>query len=361
MSDLLLGTLSLLLATNPPASAVSNYVSHRLAPFAGVAGSPAVDPNDPVEIEFRKLLVADEAAETEIEQVLAQGAPPDPTRGETSTTRREAVRRQLLEIITRMRDRYEAFLKKHPRHVRARLAYGDHLSEYGDEEEVVVQLGLALELDPKNAVVWNNYAGHFAHVGSITNAFHAYERAMELRPYEPLYHYNYGTVVFLYRKDAREYYGCDETAVFERALAHYREARRLAPRHFRYAFDYAQTFYGVNIAPTKTEEARREAEQRLADRALTAWEEALALANNETDREAIFLHFARWQIKVGRWEDARASLARVTRPEHTEMKRMQERNLAFREAAPLAEPELPGSIPAPKLQLETPLPEKPAN
>ena len=256
MSDFLLGALSLLASTNPPALVVSNYVADRVAPFAVLAGVPSVDPNDPVEKDFQTVLQADEDATQRIEKLLARGPGPDPIRTPTPAAEKEAVRRQLLVWINEVRDRYETFLKAHPDHVRARLAYADHLDVHGDDGEVLEQLRLALEIDPKNPAVWNNYANHFTHVGPITNAFAAFERAIALRPYEPLYHYNYGTVVFLYRKDAREYFGIDEHRVFERALAEYREVRRLAPRSFRYAFDYAQTFYGVKPEPAVTPEGR---------------------------------------------------------------------------------------------------------
>lgn len=349
MSELLLGTLSLLLATNPPA-AVSRYVEGRLAPFAALTGAPVVDPSDPVEVEFQEVLRADDAGEAEMERLLAGEVPLDPSQAPSPSALREARRQAMLRVINRTRERYEAFLRRHPDHVRARLAYGDHLSNHGDDTEVLEQLGIALKLDPRNPVVWNNYAGHFAHVGPITNAFVAYEKALALRPYEPLYHYNLGTVIFLYRADAREYYRCDEAAVFERALAHYQECRRLAPRSFRYAFEYAQTFYGVKPEPSTTPEGRVQAEARLAERALKGWEEALELANNEVDRDGIFLHFARWQIRLGRWDAARTNLAKVTLPEHQELRRRLERNLIQRENGLEAGSEERPPIVAPKLE-----------
>ncbi len=351
MSDILVGALSLLLATNQPA-AVSHYFTERVAPLSVLMGEPMVDPADPVEIEFQDVLKVDDAGEAEMERVLLETTPPDLARAETRATLREAKRKALLQIINRTRDRYEVFLKRHPDHVRARLAYGDHLSTHGEDSEVLEQLGIALKLDPRNPVVWNNYAGHFAHVGPITNAFHAYEQALALRPFEPLYHYNFGTVVFLYRADAMDYYHCNETAVFERALDHYRECRRLAPNNFRYAFEYAQTFYGVKPEPADTPEGKKQAEERLAVRALKAWDEALVVANNETDRDGIFLHFARWQIKSGRWEEARANLARVTLQEHAELKRRLERNLVQRESGLDVAPDDRPPIEAPKLELK---------
>ncbi len=347
MSEFLLGALSLLLSTNPPA-AVSNLVVDRLAPFAALGGAPTVDPHDPTEIEFQEVLRRDDLGEAEIERIATVGPAPDPARSPSPDATREAGRVQLLSVINQTRARYEEFLKKHPEHVRAHLAYADHLEEHGDDNEVLEHLGIALKLDPKNPAGWNNYAHHYTHVGPITNAFHAYEQAIAFRPFEPVYHYNYGTVVFLYRKDAKEYFHCDENAVFERALSEYRECRRLAPRDFRYAFDYAQTFYGVKPEPASTPEGWKAAELRLAERAIQAWRDALAVANNETDREGVFIHFARWQIKLGRWDEARASLAEVTRPEHAELKARLERSLLRKETGG------DDLLPAPRTPIETP-------
>ena len=355
MSDLLLGALSLLLATNRPA-VLSNYLSNVLAPFTGTV---AVDPADPIEIEFQRILKADEYGEDEIEKILADAPTPDPARSTDLATKREAVRKRLLEVINRVRGSYESFLKAHPEHVRARLAFADNLETHGEDYEVLEQLKLALDYDPKNAATWNNYGNHFGHVGPITNGFAAYEKAIALRPFEPLYHYNYGTTVFLFRKAAMEYFHCDEQAVFGRALDEYLLCRKLAPHSFRNAFEYAQTYYGVKPVPATTPEDKRAAEVRLAEQALAAWREALSLSDNETDREGIFVHFARWQIKVGRWDEARASLTHVTRPEHAELKARVERNLAARESGETTPPErdLPESgvrqpLNAPKLKLE---------
>ena len=70
MSDLLIGALTLLLATNRPA-ALSEYVSKKLAPLTGTV---AIDPNDPLEIEFQALLKADDDGEDEIENSMEAGS-----------------------------------------------------------------------------------------------------------------------------------------------------------------------------------------------------------------------------------------------------------------------------------------------
>jgi tetratricopeptide (TPR) repeat protein len=162
----------------------------------------------------------------------------------------------------------------------------------------------------------------------VEKAFPAYEKATELNPFEPVYRYNLATVIFLFRKDAQAYYHIDEQAVFGKALDMYREVRRLRPNKFRYAFDFAQTFYGVKLPPTKTPEEKQMAELRLADAALAAWDDALAVSDNDVDREGIFVHRARWHLKVGRLEAARTNLLVVTNEVHLETRRRIERNIA---------------------------------
>ncbi len=78
MSDLLIGALSALLATNPPA-AFSNLIHAR----TGIA-VPVTDPNDPVEKEYRRVMEMDDDAESEVDRWIkenhewvAKGAGPD--------------------------------------------------------------------------------------------------------------------------------------------------------------------------------------------------------------------------------------------------------------------------------------------
>ena len=54
-----------------------------------------------------------------------------------------------------------------------------------------------------------------------------------------------GDTVFLFRKDAREFYGITEQQVFDKALGLYAEALKLDPKNFPLASDVAQTYYGI--------------------------------------------------------------------------------------------------------------------
>jgi tetratricopeptide (TPR) repeat protein len=228
---------------------------------------------------------------------------------------------------------YETFIAAHPSHTRARLAYGGFLSDIGEDEGALRQWDQARELDPRNPVPWNNLANYYGHNGPITNAFTCYTKAIELKPAEALYYQNFATTVFLFRKDAMEYFHITEPQVFEKAMSLYRRARELDPDNFLLATDLAQSY--VAIKPPKTGDAAvdRKAEQALADEALTAWRDALKIAPDENARQGIYVHLARWQINAGRFEDARASFQLLTNSAFASTKRALEKKMAKQEAA----------------------------
>lgn len=323
VSDLLVGALSLLLATNTPV-AVSNLVTRAV-------GAPVLNVEaDPRAAALREVMLFDDDMEEALEALIRhhrEGSPSDPTR----PTRAE-VEVRMEEQFERVNRKYRDFLSKYPDYAPGRVAYASFLEENGEFEKALAQLKEAVHADPTSAPAWNNLANHYGHYGGVEHAFPAYEKAIELRPFEALYHYNYATTVFLFRKDAAEYYQCDEQEVFERALQAYRKVRELRPDNFRYAFDYAQTYYGVKPAPADTEAGKREAAQAVARNAIQAWKGALAIADNDIDRQGIHLHLARWYLKLQDWEEVRMQLALVQHEQHQSVKERLERNLAAQES-----------------------------
>jgi tetratricopeptide (TPR) repeat protein len=324
MSDLLVGALSIFLATNSPA-ALSNYVVGKVGVNPSILVS-SPDAADPRYAELRKVMEADDAADEEIGRWVSERRAADPT--DPRTESELAFRRRVEARNEAVKEQYVQLIGHHPQYVPALNAYASFLAESGDEEGAIVQLEKASEINPKDPAVWNNLANFYGHIGPIHRAFPAFEKAIELNPYEPIYRYNLATVVFLFRKDSMEYYRCDEQAVFNKALDMYREVRRLRPHNFRYAFDFAQTFYGVKAAPADTADGRRQSDLKLAAVARGAWLDALALADNELDRNGIFLHLARWNIRTGEFESARTNLTLVTHDEHLEMRKRLERSIA---------------------------------
>jgi Flp pilus assembly protein TadD len=310
VSDLTIGLLGALLATNQP-QAVSNLVQQQTGVSVAIA-----NPNDPAEKELRQLMEDDEAALAEVDQwiqtnnaLMAKGM------GET----KEALNLRIRTRLDTVRTNYASYLRRHPDSARGFLAYGTYLDDIGDEESARVQFENASQVDPKNPAAWNNLANYYGEHGPVATAFTDYARAIELAPTEPVYYHNLATLVYLYRKDAQTFYSLNEQQVFDKALELYRKAVQLDPDDFELATDYAESYYGIR--PLRTNDA------------LVAWTNALNIAHNDTEREGVFIHLARIKAVVGRFDEARAQLDAVTNSIYAGLKDRLQRNVAGRENA----------------------------
>ena len=194
MSNLAIAALGVLLATNQPV-AVSNLVHSETGLAVRVA-----DPNDPVEKEFKKLMEEDDAAQAEADKWIRDNA--EFTAKGAGTSAPE-LNRKIRERFAPVRKGYEQFIEQHTNHVRAMVAYASFLNDIGDEEGQRNYLERALELDKTDPAIWNNLANYYGHRGPVKKAFSFYEKAIELDPKEPVYYHNFGTTVFLFRKDAK--------------------------------------------------------------------------------------------------------------------------------------------------------------
>ncbi|MSU58282.1 MAG: tetratricopeptide repeat protein [Pedosphaera sp.] len=304
MSDLLIGALGALLATNQPA-AVSNLPVKE----TGITIS-VTDTNDPVEKEFKKLMDEDDAAQAEVDRWIqdnqkfaAKGA------GEPN----EELNKRILARFAMVRKGYDDFLVRHTNHARAHLAYAGFLNDIHDEDAAVPHMEKALELDPKEPAAWNNLANYYGHYGEPKKAFEYYGKAIALKPDESVYYQNFGTTVYLFRKDAREFYNIEEQQVFDKALELYAQAMKIDPQDFPLASDVAQVYYGIK--PLRTTDA------------LVAWTNAFNRARDDIEREGVHIHFARINFLAGRTNDARAHLNAITNEMYADLKKRITRNL----------------------------------
>ncbi len=310
MSNLLLGLLGALLATNQPA-AVSNLVLRA----AGVSVS-VPDPNDPLEKEFQKVMDQDDAAQTEIDRWIREN---EEFAAKDAGMPAAQLKRRIQLRLEPVRKAYEDFIELHPQYVRARVAYASFLGDTKDEESAEEQLEKALALDTNSPAIYNNLANIYGHIGPVKKAFEYYDKAIQLNPLEPVYYHNLGTTVYLFRNDAMEYYKITQPQVFDKTFELYSNAMRLDPDNFPLASDIAQTYYGIQ--PLRTEEALR------------AWTNALHIAHDEIEREGVYVHFARIKLLAGRFDEARAHLSAITNEMYGQLKGRLTRNLNLREQA----------------------------
>jgi len=274
--------------------------------------SPAAVPeaNDPVEKEYKKLMEDDDAAQAEVDEWIKDNQEAA-TRGAALPT--ADLQRRIRERFDPIRKAYDDFIQRHPDHARARIAYGSFLGDLQDDDGAREQWEKALALNSKDPAVYNNLANLYGHTGPVKKAFEYYAKAIELKPQEALYYHNLGTTVYLFRKDAMEYYGISEQQVYDKALGLYSQALKLDPHNFPLASDVAQTYYGIK--PLRTEDA------------LKAWTNTLAIAHDEIEREGVYLHLARIKLAAERFAEARAHLSAVTNDMYDVLKKRLVRNL----------------------------------
>jgi len=309
--SLLTHLLSVFVATNPPAFAVSNEIQQA----TGI--SVTVPVKDPVEQELDKVMIADDDAQAEVDKwirdnsdFLKEGA------GESNADLNKRIRERFASV----RKGYQDFLERHPDSAHGYLAYGSFLNDIGEEDAAAEQYEKSRALDPKNPAVWNNLANYYGEFSPVTNAFIYYAKAIELNPAEPVYYQNFATTVYLFRKDAREFFGINEQQVFDKALGLYRQAMKLAPDNFPLATDYAQSYYGIK--PLRTNDA------------LVAWTNTLAIAHDDVEREGVYLHLARIKMSISQFDESRGLLAAVTNAALGDMKKRLERSLVDHEHPP---------------------------
>ncbi|MCX6923546.1 MAG: tetratricopeptide repeat protein, partial [Verrucomicrobia bacterium] len=252
------------------------------APATGNANPPSVSvpgAEDAVEQEFKKLMEADDAAQAEVDEWIRDN---EAAAAKGAGVPKADLKRRIRDRFAPIREGYDDFVKRHPDHARGRVAYGSFLNDIQDEEGAQEQWEKALELNPKDPASYNNLGNLYGHTGQLKKAFECFARAINLNPQQPLYYHNLGDTVFMFRKDAMEFYGISEQQAYEKALELYSKALKLDPGNFPFASDVAQTYYSIKPL-------------RLAE-ALGAWTNTLAVAHDEMEREGVYLHLARLKL-----------------------------------------------------------------
>jgi predicted negative regulator of RcsB-dependent stress response len=100
-------------------------------------------------------------------------------------------------------------------------------------------------------------------------------------------------------------------------MALYSNAMRLDPTNYALAVDVAESYYGIK--PWRFEAA------------LQSWTNAMKLAQNDVERQSVYIHLARVKIQAGRYDEARAHLREVTDESHAQLKNRLMKNADERE------------------------------
>ena len=307
VSKLVICLLGALLALNA-AAADTNLVAPTNAASPGT--------NDPVEEAYQKILEHDDLAIADVTDMIQSNT--DLTaKGQGMTP--DGLQAYIQKKVGPVRQEYVDFLREHPNHVQAHIAYGSFLDDIKDEDGAKSEYEIAVKLDPKNPAAWNNLANSIGHTGPVSNMFLYYGKAIELNPQEPVYYENLATCVYLYRVDGRAYYHfTNDQQIFDMSLDLYQKAFKLAPNDFALATEIGQTYYG--ISPVRTDDA------------LNAWTNALKLAKTDLEKQGVYVHLARFKLNAGRFAESHADIDKVNDPDLAELKNRILHNLALRES-----------------------------
>jgi tetratricopeptide (TPR) repeat protein len=300
VSALLLGFLGGALVTNSP-QAASNQVPYK--PGVALPATTFVA-NDPAEDEFHRIMLDDDKAEKEILGWMDTSDAFAKAGGDSKITLNSKIQQRLDGI----KKEYEDFIERHPKHVNIRLAFGSFLRDVHDDQGAFTQWDTARQLDPTNPAAWDNLGNYYAYStnGPVKKAFECYDKAIELNSTQSIYYHNLAATIYLFRKEAQEYYHLNESQAFDKALNLYQQAIKLDPDNFVLLTDYAESFYGTN--PPRWKDG------------LAAWTEALKIAHDDGEKEGVYVHLARLHLKLGALDEAKSDLAAITNANYAELK-----------------------------------------
>ncbi len=277
------------------------------------SAGPGTDTNDVQRLELEKVMQDDDAAMAEIDKWIRDN---DAFAAQGAGQSKAELNARIMARLQTVRTNYEGFLTHYPTNADGHLAFASFLNDIGQDQKALGEYKEACQLNPNSSAAWNDLANFYGDDGPITNAFADYEKAIQLDPSEPVYYQNMATTVYLFRKDARQYYNINEQQVFDKALALYQKAVQLDPDNFVLMTDYAESYYGIK--PLRTNDA------------LIAWTNALKIARDEFEREGVYIHLARIKIAAGRFAEAQAHLDAVTNSEYDTLKERLEKTMAER-------------------------------
>lgn len=195
---------------------------------------------------------------------------------------------------------YDLLIADNPKFAAGFAAYGYFLGKVGMRKESLAMLLKANQLDPDIALVKNQIGNHLAEDGKPIEAAQYFLAAIKLEPNEPLYHYQFGTIL----TEARDTFlksGEWTRAALDQAMHNaFKRATELAPDRFEFAYRYAESFYDLEHPDWNA--------------ALEAWSGLEEKAPTTIERQTMRLHAANIFLKMGKRDHAKALLGSIDEP-----------------------------------------------
>lgn len=216
--------------------------------------------------------------------------------------------------LKRLERDYQHFLHNHPRHVRAMVAYGGLLYDEEDEDDGARWWEKAIAIDPREPYAYNDLANIYGHEGQAAKALQYYQTAIDLAPTEAVFRFNWATTCQLFRKESHAVYGWDVEEIFQHSMEQYRAARDLDPQNYDLSSTYAETFYQLPKPDWPG--------------AYEAWQFCLRQPLDDRQRAFVYGHLARVCIRLGRIDEAKQWVTKISGTDQASVRRMLERKIA---------------------------------
>ena len=197
-------------------------------------------------------------------------------------------------------DGYEALISAAPNYVAAFISYGMMLHRVGERIPSNAMLIRADQIDPYHAIVKNQLGNYQAEEGNYPEAMGFYQMAIDLRPDEPLYHYQLGNLLFSYKN-----FFIDDKLFLPDGIDleiqnRFREAAMLAPAHLPYRLRYAQSFF--DIARPNWEAALEE------------WQQLVNFVESPEEKQMMQLYMAKTRFEMGHHTAAQKIIKGIDEP-----------------------------------------------
>lgn len=248
-----------------------------------------------MEAELAALRALDTRARQDMSRWLRETAAHDEHLTQKASNQLSSRMEHRLAVVTAS---YRDFLTRHPNHAEAAASKEIFLSDIEEDLQSIHRWEEARAEDPEGPAPWTRLAHELIHTGRTVDAFTCFEKALALNLDEAVHYFDFATAMLLHRNDAMSHYKLTEAELFSRVLIYYQQGMHMEPGDFRLAADYAQTFYVIKPARPAA--------------ALAAWEHALTLATDDTQRGEARIHLARHALQAGRLNLARVHLDLVT-------------------------------------------------
>ena len=197
-------------------------------------------------------------------------------------------------------DGYEALISAAPNYVAAFISYGMMLHRIGERIPSNAMLIRADQINPYHAIVKNQLGNYQAEEGNYPEAMGFYQMAIDLRPDEPLYHYQLGNLLFSFKK-----FFIDDKLFLPEGIDleiqnRFRKAAMLAPAHLPYRLRYAQSFF--DIARPNWEAALEE------------WQQLVNFVESPEEKQMMQLYMAKTRFEMGHHTAAQKIIKGIDEP-----------------------------------------------